>query len=69
MCHQSCGVNPEEGQREEGRAERNAVQEMLSGGLREERDREDRDVPGLLVELQWWMRLLLASILDDTHNE
>jgi hypothetical protein len=53
MCHQPCGIKAEEGESEEGGTERGALQEVLGSGLREECDREECDVPGLLVEVAY----------------
>ena len=58
MCHQPCSIKAEEGEIEEGGAECGALQEVLGGGLREECDREECDVPGLLVEVQQMMEML-----------
>lgn len=69
MCHQPCSIKAEEGESEEGGAECGALQEVLGGGLREECDREECDVPGLLVEVQQYDGNALASILNDTLNE
>ena len=69
MCHQPRSIKAEEGESEEVGAECGALQEVLGGGLREECDREECDVPGLLVEVQQYDGNALASILNDTLNE
>lgn len=58
MCHQPCSVKAEEGESEEGGTQRSTLQEVLSGGLWEECDREECDVPGLLVEVHQTMEML-----------